>query len=148
MNNLVVVLLKWSKYWVFYKDFNIAFDFPVFFNWAIFPWIWSMNILLLRYLMQSFLFNYLSTTILHTKMNNLVVVLMKSSKYWVFYKDFNIALDFPVFLIGQFFLWTWSMNILLIRYIRLSYQINCLSMSISHIIMNKLVVVLLKSSKY
>ena len=56
-----------------------------------------MNILLLSYLMQSFQFNYLSTTILHIIMNNLVVVLLKSSKYRAFYKDFNIAFDFPVF---------------------------------------------------
>ena len=36
----------------------------------------------------------------------------------------------------------------IIRYLMLSYQFNCLFMSIIHIIMNNLVVVLLKSSKY
>ena len=56
-----------------------------------------MNILLIRYLMLSYQFNYLSTTILHIIMNNLVVVLLKSSKYRAFYSDFNIAFDFPVF---------------------------------------------------
>ena len=75
-----------------------------------------MNILLLSNLMQSFQFNYLFTTILHIKMNNLVVVLLKSSKCIAFYKDFNIALDFPVFFNWAIFPWMLVMNILLIRY--------------------------------
>ena len=53
MKNLMVVLLKSSKYIVFYKDFNIALDFPVFFNWAIFSWMLVMNILLIKYFMLS-----------------------------------------------------------------------------------------------
>ena len=36
MNNLVVVWLKSSKYWAFYSNFNIALDFLVLLNWAIF----------------------------------------------------------------------------------------------------------------
>ena len=40
-----------------------------------------MHILLIRYLMFSFQFKYLSATILHTIINTLVVVLLKSSKY-------------------------------------------------------------------
>ena len=63
------------------QGFNIAFDFPVFLIGRLFPCIWSMNILLLSYLIQSFKFTYLSTSILHIIMNNLVVVLLKSSKY-------------------------------------------------------------------
>ena len=35
-NTLVVVLWKLIHYKAYYKDFNIAFDFPVFFNWATF----------------------------------------------------------------------------------------------------------------
>ena len=50
-------------------------------NWAIFSVDLVMNILHIRYLMLSFQFNYLSTSILHTIINNLVVVLLKSSKY-------------------------------------------------------------------
>ena len=56
-------------------------DFSVFSNWAIFPWMLVISILLLRYLILRFQFNYLSTTILHTLINNLVVVLLKSCKY-------------------------------------------------------------------
>ena len=62
-----------------------------------------MNILLLRYLVLSFQFNYLSTTILHTLINNLVVVLLKSSKYRAFYRYFNKALEFPLFLYWAIF---------------------------------------------
>ena len=36
MNNLVVVLLKSSKYEAFYRDFNKVLDFPVSLNWLIF----------------------------------------------------------------------------------------------------------------
>ena len=41
------------------QGFNIAFDFPVFLIGRLFPCIWSMNILLLSYLIESFKFTYL-----------------------------------------------------------------------------------------
>ena len=107
-----------------------------------------MNVLLIRHFMLSYQFNYLSTSILHKIINNLVVVLLKSSIYWVFYKDFNKVLDFPVFLIGSLFPWIWSMNILLLWYLMQSFQFNYLFTSILYIIINNLLVVLLKSSKY
>ena len=75
-NRLKSVVSKVRNFRVF-----LAFDFPVFLVGRFFPWICSMNSLLLRYLMLSFQFIYLSTTILHIIINNLVVVLLKSSKY-------------------------------------------------------------------
>ena len=47
--------------------------------------------------MSSFHFN-LYTSIRNIIMNNLVVVLLKSSKHEEFYRDFNKSLDFPVLL--------------------------------------------------
>ena len=43
-------------------------------------------------------------SILHTIINYLVVVLLKSSKYLTLYSDFNKALIFECYLIGHFFL--------------------------------------------
>ena len=48
--------------------------------------------------MSGFQFNYLYTTILNIIMNNVVVVLLKSSKHEAFYRVFNKSLDFPVLL--------------------------------------------------
>ena len=59
MKTLLLVLLKSIRYYIFYRAFNITLDFPVFSNWAIFPWNLSLNILLLRNLMLGFQFNHL-----------------------------------------------------------------------------------------
>ena len=73
------------------------------------------NILILRHLMQSFLLRYVKSSTVHILINNLVVILSKSSKYLGFYRDFNVTLNFRVFSTWVIFTWVLFLNILLLR---------------------------------
>ena len=109
-----------------------------------------MNILLLRYLMLSFQFNYLSTTILHTIINNSVVILLNQANIKHCTGILTKSLISQCYVIGRFFPWMLVINISLVRYLMLSFQFYYIHVftTIIHTIINNLVVVLLKSSKY
>ena len=78
---------------------------------GLFPWIFQWDdffhgcwcILLLPYLMLDFQIKYLWTNIVHIIMNNTVVVLLKSSKYKAFYRDFYEPLILEYNFIRRFF---------------------------------------------
>ena len=77
-------------------------------------------------------------------MNNLVVVLLKSIKYFT-----GILIQFfmsQCYSIGQFFPWVLLFNILILKHVVPSFIINYLHIAILHIIMSNLVIVSLKST--